>query len=77
MKIFKYMLKNDIEKKNDETVEEESKNKDKIKIYEDSKEKEKDEEDNGDNIKTDMIEEKKEIEANEIIKLFFFRKIKF
>ena len=55
------MLKNDIEKKNDETVEEESKNKDKAKIYEDSKEKEKDEEDNGDNIKTDMIEEKKEI----------------
>ena len=77
MNIFKYMHKNDIEKKNDETVEEESKNKDKVKIYEDSKEKEKDEEDNGDNIKTDMIEEKKEIEANEIIKLFFFRKIKF
>ena len=75
MNIFKYMLKNDIEKKNDETVEEDSKNKDKVKIYEDSKEK--DEEDNGDNIKTDMIEEKKEIEANEIIKLFFFRKIKF
>ena len=41
MNIFKYILKSDIEEKNDETVEEENKNEDKIKIYEDSKKKKK------------------------------------
>lgn len=67
MNIFKYMLKSEIEEKNDETKKEESKNKDRVKFYEDSKE----EEDKGNDMKTDITEEKKGIDANEIIKLLF------
>lgn len=73
MNIFKYLSKNivlesNIEKKNDEKVEEERKNKDGVKIYEDSKE---EEEKKGNDIKTDIIKEKKDIDANEIIKILY------
>lgn len=65
--LHKIMPPNNIEKENDEIVEEESKNQDGEKINEDTKTTE--EEDKGKDIKTEMIEEKKEIDANEILKL--------